>query len=63
MSDYGFDAWRAVRYVVAAAVLATVVGALRQESLAGGLLFGVAIGVGVAVGLLAFELASRFRAE
>lgn len=53
------DLRRVGRYVALTTAVAVVVGVLRQGSLVGGLLFGLAIGVGAAVGLLAFEVASR----
>ncbi|MFC6726601.1 hypothetical protein ACFQE1_19975, partial [Halobium palmae] len=54
-----FDLRRALRYVAAATALGVVVGAFREGSLVGGLLFGLIVGVGVAGGLVLYEIAMR----
>ncbi|WP_049985453.1 hypothetical protein [Halobellus rufus] len=50
---------RALRYVVATAGLAGVIGFFREGSISGALVLGVAVGIGVAAGLVFFELISR----
>lgn len=52
---------RAVAVVVAATLLAVVIGTARAGSVGGGLALGVAVGVGVAAGLVGFELLNRYR--
>ncbi|MFC4358658.1 hypothetical protein ACFO0N_11975 [Halobium salinum] len=55
-----FDGRRALRYVVAATALAVVVGFYEQGSVGGALVLGLAVGVGVAVGLVLFEVVTRY---
>lgn len=54
-----FTLRRALRYVVAATVLAGIIGFFQQGSIGGALVLGAAVGIGVGAGLIAFELISR----
>lgn len=54
-----FTLRRALRYVVAAAGLAGIIGFFQQGSIGGAIVLGAAVGMGVAAGLVLFELISR----
>ena len=55
-----FDLRRALRYIAAATGLAVIIGVLEQGSIGGGLVLGLAVGIGITIGLVLFEVASRY---